>query len=896
MRKHGKIVFKEFGGSFGRFMAIAGIIMLSLAFVIGINNATPDIKTSYERYFADNAFYDFYLYPDDEPTVTEEMGTYMGQEVVTSVTVDSVFTSEDADKIAGVEDVESVQSVIYYDAVVRQNSDGTGRVARLFGVDDMHDMRINKLTLKEGALPAAPNEAVAIIPFGNMEKVSLGDVFTVSDEYAYQNTEIDLGDMDMGGMGVNVNVIQPDPLPVFAEETGNKFKVVGIVSSPMYFSKSNETCTIGNGNVDYILFTDKSSFSDIPTKFDMAYTPSFTPSGISVDVTITPDPESYVPMISTMWVSAKGSADITPFTDDYDDFSKEVGAKIEAAAEDGWYVLDRDTNISYYGLKFNADKVTAIAGVFPIFFIAVAALVAFSTIVRMVDEDRGQIATLTSLGYGKPQIVSKYIFYGIAACLLGALVGVPLGITVLPIIIFNAYGTLYTMPPMTIMMNWFLTLLSVGIAIVSVVLVALLACYSSLRETPASLLQPRAPKPGKRILLERVPLWNVLPFRYKATFRNIFRFKRNFFMTVLAVAGCSALILAGFGMLNSTAAVTDLQFNGIYNYDLTVGVTSNYAEDENMRSFLGSGDDAKDYLEVRKERGSIETEDDTLTLNIVVGRADEGGEGTNKKTDINEFIDFGDHFENDSVFLSKGAATELGLKAGDTIKVKNAAGDVLSFVVSKVVIMYSDSWVFIGADEYDRAYAALGGENADASAFNSILVRSGIAQDDQESVTEELFTYESVTAVSFTSSEKKAFDDTSETITLIVIVLIVFAGALVVIVLYNLTNINIGERKKEIATLKVLGYNGFEVAGYVFREIFILVLLGIAVGIGLGWALLSFIIASLVNPYMLFPVTIYWWSHLIAIGLTIVFSGLVDLLLLRKLSKIDMAESMKAVE
>lgn len=831
MRKHAKILFKEFGSSFGRFIAIAGIIALGVAFLIGLTAATPDIKISFTDYFNENTLNDCSVRGEG-------------------------FSDEDVDKVKDITEVNDAVAVYTADALCDSGDKQTA--VRIYGLgndwfDESKDV-INKLTLQSGRMPEKPGEAVAAVPFGSMEKVRDGDYITVNENERNLNVE---EEVEFSGNVVKIDL----DIPVFADDYDYKFSVVGSVTTPLYFSTNDETCSKGDGKVDAILFTPAGSF-------DAEGTDTAKYGEMTVPL---PDPVSYPK--TEMWVKAEDTSEYTAFTAAYDDYAKNVTDEIKKINDD-WYVLGRDTNLSYYSMSINADKVANIAGIFPVFFIIVAALVAFSTIVRMVDEDRAQIGTLRSLGYSGMRITGKYIFYALAACALGLIAAVPLGLTILPIVIFNAYGSMYTLPVLKFTADWLVIALCVVISLAATLIVTLLACRASLKETPASILQPRSPKPGKRILLERFgPLWRALPFKYKATMRNIFRFKRNFIMTVLAVAGCSALIVAGFGMMNSTAAVTDLQFNGIYNFDLTIGVDKNYTELTESGGFL----DGKEYMEVRKERGSASGGDKSENANIVA--ADK---------ELNDYIDLGGKFDENAVMISKGLADALGAYEGDEVTVKNASGNEGKFEITHVVTMYSECWVFIGKNRYEAVF--------DDASFDSLLVRSGIAEAEQSSASEMLYKLDCVNSVSFTSSEKVMFDNLSETLTLIVLVLIVCAGALVVIVLYNLTNINIGERKKEIATLKVLGYKKGEVAGYVFREIAILVILGVLVGFGLGYGLLFFILGSVNAPYLTFPIIIEWWSFLVAAGITLVFSGLVDLILLPKLNRIDMAESMKAVE
>ncbi|MBQ7227508.1 MAG: ABC transporter permease [Clostridia bacterium] len=528
MKKRSKIVYKEFGSSFGRFMAIAGIIALGVAFLIGLTVSTPDIKKSFTEYFIQSNLADF------------------------SLRSESAFSEEDLERINGVDEVEDVLPLFSYDVTCEVK--GKEYNVRFYATDEAPN--INKLTLESGEMLdyETASQVVAITPFASMEVPELGDKLVVTEDSRNLTVE-------MFGREFSV--------PLFDTY---EFEIMGTATSPSYYSFFDETCLIGDGKVDYILFADLSAIADIPTIGKMT---------------------------TEVWVTAEDTAKYTALTQDYDKYIRGVEEDLNDAGD--WYVLNRKTNLSYYSLSMNADKVANVATVFPIFFIAVAALVAFSTIVRMVDEDRSQIGTLRSLGYSGSAIASKYIFYGLSACILGLLLAVPLGLTILPIVIWNAYGSMYTLPAFHFTADFAMIGICSAVSIVATLLVTIIACASSLKETPASILQPRAPKPGKRILLERLPFWGLLPFKHKASLRNVFRFKRNFLMTVLAVAGCGALIIAGMGMLNSVAAVTDLQFNEIYSYDLTIGVSSDYAESAELSEFLSD----KKYMEVRKERGSI---------------------------------------------------------------------------------------------------------------------------------------------------------------------------------------------------------------------------------------------------------------------------------------------------
>lgn len=828
MRKHAKIVFKEFGSSFGRFIAITGIIALGVAILMGLSFVTPDMKTTMTGYFDNSGYYDFTVYPSisEDSSAAEQLA--------------ALPTDETVDKIEKEITDSTVEPVVSVDAYYNISGDESAKTVRVIsagknGTDGLTE--VNKLTLvgEDSKWPSAVGEVVAIVPFGDMYDIKVGDVLHYSES---RNENIDLAS--------SVN------------EKGD-LEVVGLATSPLYFTKSSESCSIGSGTVDIIVYG-------------------------AADTTVATVPFLGTRYYTELWVNAGGNG-YTAFTDDYDAFASDMQKKIEElGTEEGkdassWYVLGRKTNSSYYSMSINIDKVSQIAGIFPVFFILIAALVAFSTIVRMVDEDRGQLGTLRSLGYNSSQIVGKYIFYSVAAALLGCAISVPFGAFMLPVILWNAYGSMYTLPALTFTADWLFCVIAFVGTVAATILVTVFACYSSLKETPASILQPRAPKPGKRILLERTPIWKKLSFKFKAMFRNIFRFKRNLLMTVLSVAGCSALILAGFGLLNTMTAVGDLQYGEIFKYDLEIGVTSNYTESADYAE-LEKMIEGGERISIMSTMGTLYSENSSDTVNIVTAESDE----------VSDFITIDCEYDDDSVVISKALAKVYDIKVGDKVDVRLSTGERAELSVTGVTTVYSECWLFVGKNVYAQF-----GENVSYTP-NTLLVKKDIAESDYDTVKQTLFGLDCVSSVTFSADEKDYFENITSTIGLVTLVLVVAAGLLVVIVLYNLTNINICERRKEIATLKVLGYRRREVSGYVFREILTLVVFGVIIGVPLGMGLLYFIITQITSSFMTFPFVISWWSYVSTVALTFVFTGLVDLLLLPKLNRINMADSMKAVD
>ena len=869
MKKHAKIVFKEFGSSFGRFIAITGIIALGVALLMGLSFVTPDMKTSFNTYFDDAAYHDYTIYPGvtEMPEMPSGIGDILGMteeernELISDMNAladalpddEAIGNIKNGLKNKGITDV-TVEGVVSADVYYSVEGENAEKAVRVFaagenGKTGLTD--VDSLTLVSGEWPDAVGEVVAVQPFGDMYDIAVGDVL------AYGN-----GNAEDAALVPNAQ----------DDGSGGELTVTGIVTSPLYFTKASESCTIGSGKLDIIVFgsadTIKAETVWFPDDSLMSY--------------------ENKPYYTELWISAGGTA-YTAFTTDYDEYSASVQQMIEDIdEEDGtadWYVLNRKTNASYYSMSINIDKVAQIAGIFPVFFIVIAALVAFSTIVRMVDDDRGQIGTLRSLGYNSSQIVGKYIFYSVMAALLGCAVSVPFGAFLIPLVLWNAYGSMYILPTLLFTADWLFCVIAFVGTVAAVILVTVFASYSSLKETPASILQPRAPKPGKRILLERSPLWKKMSFKYKAAFRNIFRFKRNLIMTVLSVAGCSALILAGFGLMNTMTAVNELQFDKIFSYQLEIGVKEGWQDNETLSGYLGDGDN---NIEIYKSNGTIYTGDEYENSDTVSVIA------VSDPATLDGYIEADCDYDADSVIISKGLQKAYGVGEGDTVEVHLSDGKSAELEVTGVMTIYSQCWLFLGEDSYEAAF----GEALPAA--NTLLIKeTPVPEGDDAAITEAkeaLFSLDCVSGVTFSDDLKEQFENITSTIGLVTLVIVFAAGLLVIIVLYNLTNINICERRKEIATLKVLGYRRREVSGYVFREIMFLVIFGVIFGIGLGVGLLAFLVNGISSSFMIFPLSVEWWTYLVTVALTFAFSGLVDLMLLPKLNRINMADSMKAVD
>lgn len=563
-------------------------------------------------------------------------------------------------------------------------------------------------------------------------------------------------------------------------------------------------------------------------------------------------------------------------------------AKIETPK---WYVLSRRENVAYVSFESNAEKVAAIARVFPFFFFLVAMLVTLTTMTRMVEEERTQIGTLKALGYSAGAITLKYVLYAGLASLLGSAVGLAIGLQLFPSVIWKAYGIMYTLPPLIYRLNPQYALVSAFALIVCAQAATLMACMSSLREQPALLMRPKAPKAGKRIFLERLPfIWRRLKFTHKVTARNLFRYKKRFFMTVLGVAGCTALLLTGLGLRDSINAIVGKQFGELWNYNVIVAMRhdSDDLNDFRVGSLL-SGDDFERTLAVHMEAGHASNSRYRGETTLFVPR---------EQDRLPDFITLREReghapvlFEGqDAVIITEKLSSRLGVKPGDTIELEDSDGKRAAVTVTGVVENYVQSYVYLTAEGYRAAFDK-------TPEYTSVLaVTTAEAEEERDALATRLLAENNIAGVQFNDTVRDSFIDMLQSINTIVVIIILSAGVLALVVLYNLTNINIAEREKELATIKVLGFYRQEVAGYIFRETNLLAFVGMLCGLWLGIYLHAFVVQTAEVDMVMFGREISPISFILSAVLTMVFALLVNLVMHRTLRRISMVESLKAPE
>lgn len=558
-------------------------------------------------------------------------------------------------------------------------------------------------------------------------------------------------------------------------------------------------------------------------------------------------------------------------------------AQLEIDKMEGkWIVLDRNSHYSYRDYGACADRMDGIAKVFPVFFFLVAALVCMTTMTRMVDEQRNEMGTLKALGYSKLQIASKYIIYALIASILGSILGCSLGMYLFPTVIFNAWNTLYNIDQIKFLFQPGLILLASGSVTGITLLATLYSIYSELIEMPSQLMRPKAAKAGKKILLERITfIWKRLSFLQKVTARNIFRYKKRFFMTIIGIAGCSALLVAGFGINDSISDIVNQQYNVIYHYDATVSAKTSEITSQ-IKSLKGVKDVyEEDHLAVTTK---IENKDISTTVHII--------SNDKKFKDFCTLFNGNKEFDLDdsSVLISQKMATKLNKKAGDTIKIKDANNKVIKAKIKGVFTNYVGHHIYASESLYKSW-------NTNAKTTHIYLIKSKkTTKKFERNLGNKIMNIDGVQSVTFYSSLQKNFKDMIKSISYIVVVLVISAACLAFVVLYNLSNVNISERKREIATIKVLGFTRKEVGAYINRETILLTILGSLIGLGIGIGLHHLIMNLAEMDDIMFGRTINSISYVISFVMTIGFNAIINLCMHKKLNNIQMVESLKAVE
>ena len=568
--------------------------------------------------------------------------------------------------------------------------------------------------------------------------------------------------------------------------------------------------------------------------------------------------------------------------------AREKVSEIEKAE---WYILDRQQNAGYSSYIQDTESIENLSVVFPIVFFAIAALVSLTSMTRMVEEERQEIGTLKALGYNKFHIMLKYIIYSSLACIIGGVIGMNIGFQLLPRIIWDMYEMMYTLPEFIVSFNHQYSSMGLGLIYICIVGATLYTILKEVKETPATLLRPKAPKYGKRVLLERVSfIWKRLKFSHKVTVRNIFRYKKRFLMTIIGIMGCASLILAGFGLKDSISSILPNQYEDIFHYDMLVSLKTALTQEQKNSYIenLEQKEDIQEVVEMYMESGTAGKGENSENVQIVVPSDNQEIDKVIKLRDVKTEEPF--TLAEEGIIITDKLAELIDTNVGDTITVTTVDDIEKEIKVVGITENYISHYVYMSKELYQQVFG-------ETYTTNVLLIQdNNLNEEQEETVMQEMVAQNEVLSVTLTTTTMKTLDDTMSSLNYVVIVLIVSAGLLAFVVLYNLSNINIGERIRELATIKVLGFYDREVYDYVTRETIILTIIGILLGLVVGYFLNFYILGTCEINILRFEKVIHPISYLYATAITLVFSIIVNIVTYFALKKIDMIGSLKSVE
>ena len=641
-----------------------------------------------------------------------------------------------------------------------------------------------------------------------------------------------------------------DKLTVDSEIIKNKtVTVTGYVESPLYISTERDSTNLLSGTIDYYLYmNDENIISPIKTA-------------------------AYI----------KLNTNESRFSKQYEEIVKNAKKDIKKTLKEekqpgeNWYVLDIDSNVGFYQYEQDTQRIDNVAKVFPLVFFIVAVLICLTTMTRMVEEERSQIGTLKALGYNDISIMFKYILYAALATIIGSMIGVAIGYRILPDLCFEMYKNMYRLGNIKLSYYSSLTFQGMMIALLCTLGATIYTCRKTLKESPANLLRPVAPPPGKRVLLERIKLvWNHLSFSYKVTVRNVFRYKKRFLMTIIGIAGCTGLILAGFGLKDCIVKMVPHQYEEIFTYQAKIHL--NEEKTDETIDKIKENKKIKNILEVQEESVTIDNKNTNQSVTLVIPKDDpkEFIKLQNRKT--KEQYDL-----TDGLIITEKLAKLLEVEENDILKFSGT--DTYKEKVAHITENYLFHYIYLPKTSYKK------------DEYNTLLIKTkSMTEKEEKALANELKEIPGISSITFISSTRHVFDDTMDSFAYVSLILIVSAGALAFVVLYNLSSVNISERRRELATIKVLGFYDKEVYQYINRENTILTLIGILLGLGIGNILTMYIIKTCEIDMLMFDTTIAWPSYLYAILITMSFAILVNIILYFSLKKIDMIESLKSIE
>lgn len=750
------------------------------------------------------------------------------------------FTADDVEKFAGILGVEAAEGTNTADVLIWHKD--AVHPFKVYAVPD----KLNLPSLTAGRMPVAENECLA-------------------DTDKFSEDEI----------GTKLSLSSENDKEITDQLVATEYTIVGLTNTPMYLGIDRGTTDIGNGSVYTFIYVPESTFkTEIYSEVNIKLNESAAIYSDEYDELI----EKYKPDVTDLCESLAEER--------YRTVLAESGMPAELAVQAGiekpvTYVLTRGENSGYASFENDTGIIGGVANIFPIFFIAIAILVCVTTMTRMVDEERTQIGILKAMGFSNGTIMSKYLLYAASATVIGWIIGFFLCTWALPEIFWIAYNEIYNFAPISYLFSPSLAIITLAISLISILGSTFISCYKELMSVPASLIRPRTVKDGKRVFVEHIkPLWKRLSFLQKITVRNMFRYKQRLIMMLVGIGCCAGLVVTAFGVRDSMIDVADIQYNKIQKYDVEASFDSENLD--TVTSKLDSMRDVDRYVSVYTAYIDVSAE---KTMNSVKLLCYEN------YRELSGFWDFHTGETNISepdvgeVIISPKVAEKLSVSAGDELKIRNA--DMNSGTV-KVCDVF-DNHIYDYVVMSDETFSSVFGEFDK----NTVLIS---AETDSDTLAKAVTAIDDVTNVTQLETMKRTISDALECLNYIIWLVIFFSAALAFIVIFNLTNINIAERSREIATVQVLGFYPKETESYVLKENLILSVIASILGLPLGKLFLTTVMSMVKIDMITFNNFVTPLSYLLSFILTVLFAVVVNSIMKRQIAKINMAESLKAVE
>ena len=837
-----------------KFISLLIMNFLAVGFLAGLRMTAPDMKHSLDVYY------------DEQNLMDLRIVSTLG---MTQDDIDALKNLSDEPGLVTITDAEGSK---YLDALIGEDT------VTVFSLPE----KINKLRIIEGREPQNSNECIIEQLLADKLGIGVGDT-------------------------ININSDDADKLTTeFSALSEHTFTVSGVAISPMYISKTRGNSSIGSGTVTAWVSVPEEVFTQDYYTAVYLTADELDPLECYMDQAYKDKTDALKEALKPLGKerSALRRDQLIREATITDMMAQILNSGLESIhVESGkWYILGRDTLESYEGFSMDSDRMSNLADVFPMIFFLVAALSSLTTMTRMVEDHRTEIGCMKAMGFSGRDVGIKYIGYAAASSLAGGLTGWITGILAIPGIIYYEWGLEYLLPPMRFMVSAAVLAYSVGLAVLATAGSAAAACMAALTASAASLMRPRAPKPGKRVLLERIPaIWSRLSFIQKVSVRNLFRYKRRFWMTVAGIGGCTALVVTSLGLRDSIFDILAWQFDEITCYDAALGISEEIgaADKMKLRDTLVESPAILGYRECSESRMDFETGsgkvanvsvvcvDDLHSLESFMNlRHREHGGGIRSK--YRELFNSELDMEPDGIIIDEKMAEILDVGVGSMVTLRNEDEEEFTGVISDITENYVNHYAYMTR----KCLKSMTGE---WPVYNSVLIHLS-EEAPEEEVARELIAMEGVISYNRIDQMRTRFENSIRSINVIIVIIIAAAAILAFLVLFNLTNINVTERIRELATLKVLGFYDAETASYVYRENGFLTLIGAAAGLFMGKWLHSWLIRTIEVDYLMFGRSVHTRSFVIAAVLTFIFSLSVNFFSFFTIREIDMIESLKSVE